>query len=790
MRAETSAKTASTAKRAAIAMLLVAVYLFCAAPVWSAITKVDVANKPDRVLITVSGNNTLKMMPLRPSRGNYVAFQFPCHLAAKGRLVGIRSGGIYNVRISNFRPSPPVSRIVVNTYGRHDYATKWSPDRRRVEITVMKSGISPRKTEVKVKGSTQEISGPGRVTQTAPVVKAEPTIAAQTQPKPIAPMSQIIRPVPAEPKPVLMAKLDDSAKTATPTPVSTPAPAPEFKPADEPAPVAATPKVEVKPVVRVRPIAAGPKMETRAPVRVASTNPTVVAALPAAETKRWSPDRSISLNFLSADINDVLKALAVQSGHNIVSSKDVKGNVTVSLNRVSIDEAMDYVAKLSGYGYARENGTYLVGSKESLGLLTESPDAKPMVQVASIAYANPDDMIQLVKAQFPSLQVSKVSKALPDSESEKSSSDQKMASSAGSKLVFTGDAAAVAAAQAVVTQVDESLKGQLVGQKSEVYRVKYVKPQDLAKTLSALIPGVTVYGAPQDGFDLQGPAAITLSTAGATVGTTQAPKLDLGSDASKDGKDSAAANFDPKSKTRTIIIVGRAEDVEKALALAASIDVKSPQIKIDSKITSITKAGEKQLGLTWEWDDIAFVETGTEAWKRSAFNFGATLDALIKNGNGQLLASPTLVCLEGKPGVFFVGDEVTYIQRIEVTATGQNITTDTKQVGVQLRVNGTANLDGYITLNLHPEVSVIKLETQQGITLPIVTRRFTDHVVRVKDGQTIVIGGLIRSEELEEMKKVPLLGDIPLLGSLFRHRETTKDQTEVVMFITATVLKD
>jgi type II secretory pathway component GspD/PulD (secretin) len=484
--------------------------------------------------------------------------------------------------------------------------------------------------------------------------------------------------------------------------------------------------------------------------------------------------------------------LAVQSGQNIVSGKDVQGNVTVSLNKVSIDEAMDYVAKLSGYGYAKDNGTYLVGSKESLGYLSGSPSSKPMVQVASVAYANPDDMVQIVKAQFPSLQVSKVSKALPDSGSEKASSDQRMASSADSKLVFTGDAAAVAAAQAVVTQVDESMKGQLVGQKSEVYRVKYVKPQDLARTLSALIPGVTVYGAPQDGFDLQGPSAITLSTAGATVGGgAAASKLDLGDAVkSSDSKDASSANFDPKSKTRTVIIVGRAEDVAKALELAAAIDVRSPQIKIDAKITSITKSGEKQLGLSWEWDQIAFFETGTEAWKRGATNFAATLDALIKNGNGQLLASPTLVCLEGKPGVFFVGDEVTYIQRIEVTPTGQNITTDTKQVGVQLRVNGTANLDGYVTLNLHPEVSVIKLTTQQGITLPIVTRRFTDHVVRVKDGQTIVIGGLIRSEDLEEMRKVPLLGDIPLLGQLFRHRETTKDHTEVVMFITATVLKD
>jgi type II secretory pathway component GspD/PulD (secretin) len=260
------------------------------------------------------------------------------------------------------------------------------------------------------------------------------------------------------------------------------------------------------------------------------------------------------------------------------------------------------------------------------------------------------------------------------------------------------------------------------------------------------------------------------------------------------------------------VIVGDEQSVAKALEIAAQLDVKAPQIKIDAKISSINKSGEKKLGLQWEWGDLVVLEGFTDFDKttdmaptgdnkqnvrishkkmyRQPWDFAATLDALVTSGDAQVLASPSIVCLERNPGVFFVGDEVTYVQRVETTPTGQNILTDTKRVGVQMVVAGEINDDGYITLYLHPEVSTLKLSVEQGVALPIVSSRFTDHVVRVKDGQTIVIGGLIRSDEVEEMRKVPFLGDLPLFGQLFRHTQKTKDETEVVMFITASILQD
>jgi type II secretory pathway component GspD/PulD (secretin) len=168
---------------------------------------------------------------------------------------------------------------------------------------------------------------------------------------------------------------------------------------------------------------------------------------------------------------------------------------------------------------------------------------------------------------------------------------------------------------------------------------------------------------------------------------------------------------------------------------------------------------------------------------------------LISNGDGTLLASPSLICLEGKPGQFFVGDEIRYVTQISVATNGApTVTTDTANIGVQLSVVGSVSEDGNITLNLHPEVSTLKLDermrSEAGITLPVITRRFTDHVVRVNNGDTIVIGGLILDSELDSLRKVPLLGDIPLFGHLFRHRDKTKERSEVVVFITASIVED
>ena len=775
-------------------MLVLVSLISSAAIADKAITGINVTNKPDRVIITVQGNSALKMTTLTSPSGRYVGFQFSCKLSAKGRLVGISSGKIYNVRYSNFSANPPLTRVVVNTSGYVQYSSNWSDSRDRVELTVWKRG-APKNPAVTA----------------SPVTSAKPASC----PSGSAVTSSIGVPsvkTPADLRVAMPALYASASTKAMPVPTVIRKVTPRAR-------VLGVTEETGSRVASAVPAAFKPKF-TNEPKQIARVD-TGSYIKPFA-----SAEKRVSLNFLGADINDVLKALSVQSGHNIVASKDVTGNVTVSLSDVTVESALDYIAKLSGYSYSRNGDTYLVASKDSLRTLAGGELTDPKTEVIKLNYAMANDVISLVKSRYPDLEISKIG---VDKSKKAGSGDSEGLSSAlnSNLLVLTGREGDVLAAKNLIQQFEDNLRIQVVESKRVVYRVKYVNAKELANTLAALIPGIGITFAPTEGFDLLGPKSIRVGDNGSAVDQNDINK-NQSEDASQgdtdqiglmgqNGTNSKVVNIQTKSKPLAIVITGREVDVEKALSLANELDVKSPQINIEAKITSINKSGEEQLGLSWDWGDISFVEDLTaplivndpvldtdvaisenvsvnkslKRWFRQPFDFSATLDALVQKGNVKVLASPNLVCMDGKPGVFFVGDEVTYVSSVSASSNGEKTyQTDTKQAGVQLRVIGSVSPDGYITLNLHPEVSTIQLQSDGDITLPIVNRRFTDHVVRVKDGATIVIGGLIRDDEVYSMSKIPVLGDLPFFGKLFRHKDTSTDHTEVVMFITAKTIKD
>jgi len=863
MRAETLAKAMSAIRTSAAAIILIGL-ISGVSQADKAITGINVANKADRIVITVRGNCALNYSPLLSTSGRYLGFQFPCKLVAKGRLIGIRSGRIYNVRYSNFRAWPPTSRIVINSARHLDYSTEWSADKKQVQISVMKVGVGSRLSAVGYRAA-----GNSRREGEAP---AEPKTSQNVL------VASLVTPT----EPVAVATPVASA------PVSTELKAPEPE-------VRVLGMTEIKEAPKNEPAAAEPEINEpepaktiAAPVDSATTNkyakfldkPVMVAMAPVdVSTKPYvDRDKKVSLNFLGADINDVLKALSVQSGKNIVSGKDVTGNVTVTLSNVSLTDALDYITQPNGYTYTDRNGTYIVAKddgKNGFGTISQSligsgPAEETATEPVLISYANPEIVIEALKKDYLDVEAIKVGEP---SKSESSKSGEKNASSRGGMILLHGPSSRVLQAVQKAKRLDSAVGHVWAELKTETYKIKYINPAQLAKVIRTMTPGVSVSYAPSEAFNATAPTDIKIdpegganvNTAteqnGSSAGTGEAkgaPLIDPVTGMSY----SASVTKEDEANCKVLLFTGQANDVQKAIDLATLLDTKSPQIKIEAKITSINEYGGKKLGVNWDWGNYSVIEgstsktanksnsntvsntndnesisssyggsaTGTKnansqdvgtasstindktsgvingitdavstatsaivgsgQFFRQPWKFSAVLEAMVTNGQAQVLASPNLICLEGKPGAFFVGDEVTYIQRIETTATGQNITTDTKQVGVQLRAAGSVSPDGYITLDLHPEVSTLKLSVEQGVTLPVVSRRFTDHIIRVKSGDTIVIGGLIRNDEIDEMSKVPLLGDLPFLGQLFRHKGKTRDHTEVVMFITATVLKD
>jgi len=168
------------------------------------------------------------------------------------------------------------------------------------------------------------------------------------------------------------------------------------------------------------------------------------------------------------------------------------------------------------------------------------------------------------------------------------------------------------------------------------------------------------------------------------------------------------------------------------------------------------------------------------------------IKALVENDKAKVLANPNVLALDGKPSKIFIGDEVKYVVSKDISSTtGKTvITTETARVGVQLHTISRVSSDGYITMDLHPEVSVIKsfLDAGDGILLPQISRRFIDSTVSVKNGETIVIGGLLKDDEIKNVSGIPLLKDLPFIGELFKSRRTSKVHSEVMMFITPKII--
>lgn len=497
--------------------------------------------------------------------------------------------------------------------------------------------------------------------------------------------------------------------------------------------------------------------------------------------------RNISLDFHAADIADVLKALSVQTGTNIVTGTDVKGQVTVTLNHVSLSEALDMVTKLSGYKYAMAAAdTYVVGSAQGLSAVLgpQTGGRQEIVEAVALHRASPEDLIKVLPEQVPGVKASLGNAPATGAD-------------AGAKpvrvVLLNGTAEDVAAAKDIIAKVEDSIQSGGPDTVTEVYRIKYSDAAELGKLIAGVAPTVSVAYGPTTNFQLKQPDVMK-------GGTTSGP-----------GGGGGTTQYEFKDQPATLILTGPPDDVKRVVALLEQIDVKPVQILIEAKIVDITNDALKDIGVDWSWStfqstgqtDVSNTNTKTSSNDSSsrivtrALTLGpmqllAKLNLMVTSGKARLLANPKVAAIAGKPANIFIGDEVKYIISIQNTPTGQNIQTETAQVGIALRSIGTVGPGDEITLNLHPEVSVISsfLNLGNGIALPQIARRFTDSTIRVKSGDTVVIGGLIRDQDILTMSKVPFLGDLPVLGQLFQHKSKTKKHSEVAILITATVMKD
>ncbi len=175
---------------------------------------------------------------------------------------------------------------------------------------------------------------------------------------------------------------------------------------------------------------------------------------------------------------------------------------------------------------------------------------------------------------------------------------------------------------------------------------------------------------------------------------------------------------------------------------------------------------------------------------RPDINMGATIEALQENDLLQILAEPNLIAQDGKEASFLAGGQFPF-PVLTTTSTGGGtapvITVQFKPYGVQLDFTPTITPNGSIDLKVSPEVSSLDFTNAvvlAGYQIPALSSKRADTEVTLRDGQSFVIAGMINDEVTQTIDKVPWLGDIPILGTLFKSRSTNKTSSELLVVIT------
>ena len=169
------------------------------------------------------------------------------------------------------------------------------------------------------------------------------------------------------------------------------------------------------------------------------------------------------------------------------------------------------------------------------------------------------------------------------------------------------------------------------------------------------------------------------------------------------------------------------------------------------------------------------------------FYYTAAIRALITDGRAKMLARPNITTVQGHEALINIGAEVP-VPRV---STSNSVTTsgvEYREAGIILRYTPRVTADGSIVARVHTEVSTpVYVDDLKAYRFQ---KRSADTTVRLRNGETMVIGGLIDSDESRSLAKIPFLGDIPVLGAFFRSVRTSKTETELMIFLTAHVLDE
>ena len=445
----------------------------------------------------------------------------------------------------------------------------------------------------------------------------------------------------------------------------------------------------------------------------------------------------VSLEASSQDVRVVLQQLAATAGINIVVDDSLAARITVKLEDVPFDQALQSIAKAAGATVLKDGGIYLVLNSRSPYTQPPPPAEPTTVQLLDVSQGEYDRVLEVVRAIAGSLEV----QGFPELKA----------------IMIRGPYSQVNAVRGAVEAFLRARPGQPAPQQQilRVVPLSYADPYETASAVQGQFSGVRVV---------------------------------------------------PVRGSNSLVVNGPPDQVEAVVGAIKSLDRTPALIAFEVEMVEVDSDAARTLGIDWlgaqgspvfsiGWKeaDPALPPgqqkeslTGWRPWTRTSLQIVTQLKMLEEKGYAKVLARPSLTTLENKTARMVTGDRFTIlITQSSGSGTWQQI--QFIDAAVRLELTPRLDADGAIVVQLLPQISTITGYSREGY--PIMSTRETQTTVRLNDGETLVIGGLIRDETSKEQAGLPGLSKIPILGSLFGASKEGNRRTELVILVAPRVVK-
>lgn len=265
--------------------------------------------------------------------------------------------------------------------------------------------------------------------------------------------------------------------------------------------------------------------------------------------------------------------------------------------------------------------------------------------------------------------------------------------------------------------------------------------------------------------------------------------------------------------TNSIVITGVKEDIEDIKLILEELDKEQRQVYVKARIIEVSQDLSNQLGIKYGLQlgkanssglytmamnmggpsvAIDFGSLGIKIPElKSGLALGAAIDFLSSNGAARVVSEPSILCLNNKESKIYVGQTQSIVTSSRTKENTTDLSTNTysrEDIGLTLKIKPRISNDGKVTLEADTTIEdVVKSSTAQ-VGMPTTTKRQVTTKAIVQHGESVIVGGLIRDKYDETKSKVPLLGDIPIVGELFKHNYSTNDNSNIVIILTPYII--